>query len=181
MKYPNIDTLEKFGLDNIPDLDTAVLATLELFEKNGLPSLEQPSFNLPLIVGSGNALPVGRILYHDKKAVFADESIYKETLKINPDIDGVVVVSASGKKSSDDVIKYLKENGIENRLITANRDWINREPYTYNVSTYLGMILSKTGENPSSIKKFIESEVDKNIPSNLDKFNSFFFIIPPSS
>ena len=36
----NIDTLNTFTLDTIPDLDVAVLGALELFQKDKLPKLD---------------------------------------------------------------------------------------------------------------------------------------------
>ncbi|EKD86261.1 MAG: hypothetical protein ACD_37C00384G0001, partial [uncultured bacterium] len=49
------------------------------------------------------------------------------------------------------------------------------EPYTYNTSTYMGMILSATKENPTEIKKYIEN---LNFPEGFDKFSSYSFVLP---
>ena len=40
MDYKNIDILNTFTLDAIPDLDVAVLGALELFQKDKLPKLD---------------------------------------------------------------------------------------------------------------------------------------------
>ena len=42
MDYKNIDILNTFTLDAIPDLDVAVLGALELFQKDKLPKLVLP-------------------------------------------------------------------------------------------------------------------------------------------
>lgn len=184
--------LESFDLDNIPDLDIAVFGALELFERDSIPHLNLGNFKTPLVIGSGNALSVGKIIYRDKSALFADEDNYKEILNVNPTIDGAVIVSASGGKSSTKIAEFLSSK-IETVLLTNNpkapsREFINsgniflfpknREPYTYNVSTYLGMILSKTGENPRHIREHIESRVSSNMMDDFAKFNAIFFILP---
>ena len=64
----------------IINLDECVLNALDLFCKQKVPRLDI-NFKKPLVVGSGNALATGRILFHDKEAVFANESNFKEKLK----------------------------------------------------------------------------------------------------
>lgn len=49
------------------------------------------------------------------------------------------------------------------------------ELYTYNTSTYLGWLFSKTGEDPKKIREFIEERVD--LP-HMGKYESFFVLIP---
>lgn len=197
MIHPNIQIMEKFNLENIPDLDTTVLGALELFEKEGVPNLEKDPFDLPIITGSGNALTTAKIIYEDRLALFKSESSCHRALDTNPAIDGAIIISASGGKSSLANAKLFKEKGIRTILLTTNSEAPakkyltktdilvfpkNREPYAYNVSTYLGMILAKTRENPTMIKKEIEGRTGEAIREfgvELGKFDSFFLIIPP--
>ena len=50
-----------------------------------------------------------------------------------------------------------------------------REPYTYNTSTYLGMILGRTKEDPKKIETFIKNKVDKIKLPSFKKYNKFFW------
>jgi len=49
------------------------------------------------------------------------------------------------------------------------------EPYTYNTSTYLGMILSKTNENPKSIITAIKKI---KTPKDLKSYSAYAFVLP---
>jgi len=175
------------------NLDESVVNALKLFQEQGLPILDLGNYKRPLVVGSGNAVVTGRILYEDFDAVFADESTYLRKLENISGIDGVVLISASGGKHAPQIAKTLKQRGLEVRLLTCNpnahaREHIDSgnvfvfpkraEPYTYNTSTYLGMILGKTRENPQNILDFIHGEINPNIPPDISRFDSFYFIVP---
>ncbi len=54
----------------------------------------------------------------------------------------------------------------------------NSEPYTYNTSTYMGMILAKTREDFAEIKKHITSVVDPLLVPHFGQFDAFCFIVP---
>ena len=193
MNYKNIDILNTFTLDTIPDLDVAVLGALELFQKEKLPRIEI-LYKRPLVVGSGNAEATGRIIFEDTDAVFASESNFESKLKHVPDIDGVILISASGGKHAPIIARRAKELGKRVSLITNNsnapaKEFVenkdlfvfqkNREPYTYNTSTYMGMILGRTHENPKEIQNFIEKYIDTISFPDLSRHNSYFFIVPP--
>jgi len=193
MNYKNIDILNTFTLDTVPDLDVAVLGALELFQKEKLPRIEIP-YKRPLVVGSGNAEATGRIIFEDTDAVFASESNFESKLKHVPDIDGVILISASGGKHAPIIARRAKELGKRVSLITNNsnapaKEFVedkdlfvfpkNREPYTYNTSTYIGMILGRTRENPKVIQNFIEKYIDTISLPDFSRQNSYFFIIPP--
>jgi len=193
MDYKNIDILNTFTLDTIPGLDAAVLGALELFQKEKLPRIEI-LYKRPLVVGSGNAEATGRIIFEDTDAVFASESNFESKLKHVPDIDGVILISASGGKHAPIIARRAKELGKRVSLITNNlnapaKEFVenkdlfvfpkNREPYTYNTSTYMGMILGRTCENPKEIKNFIEKSTDTISFPDLSLYNSYFFIVPP--
>lgn len=196
MEHPHIDILKTFGIDNLPDLDVAVLGALELFQQTPLPKINLQAYKRPLVVGSGNAEATGRILFREIDAVFASESDFEERLKHIKDIDGVVIVSASGEKHAPIIAKVAKQCGKHVTLITNTADSSaskeldhlhdydeyvfpkNREPYTYNTSTYMGMILGATGENPAAITKFIAEKIDTIAWPDFSRYDKFFLIVP---
>ena len=180
------------------DLYEIVVDALELHSSYELPELSLGNPKKRLVVGSGNALPTGKIIFCNEDAIYADEGQYKRVLDTNPSIDGAVVISASGEKDAPFIIEYLRDRDLETFLLTCNRDSSagklltelssadcvietksNQEPITYNTSTYLGMILSKTREDPQRILKHIEDYVDPAIPVNLGGYRSFYFIVSP--
>lgn len=194
MQYENIEKLNAFTLENLPDLDVAVLGALELFQKEKLPKINLDIYKRPLVAGSGNAEAAGRIIFQDFDAVFASESNYEEKLKHIQNIDGVILISASGGKHAPIIAKAAKELGNSVTLITNNPDSEagkftesgqtfvfpkNREPYTYNTSTYLGMILGYTGENPAEIYNFILEKINLATFPDLSRYDKFFLIVPP--
>lgn len=194
MDTKHIDMLTAFTLDTLPDLDVAVLGALELFQKEKLPVLDLGVYKRPLVVGSGNAEATGRILFEDSDAVFASESNYEQKLGAVPAIDSVVVISASGGKHAPSIAKRAQESGKQVALITNNphaeaaefvepeRIFVfpkNREPYTYNTSTYMGMILGQTREDAGSIRKFIAQRVDTLTMPDFSRYDKYFLIVPP--
>ena len=54
----------------------------------------------------------------------------------------------------------------------------NREPYTYNTSTYLGWLFALTGEDPEKIMHFINLRVSPQIPDNLEHYKGYLLITP---
>lgn len=189
--------LQSFTIDNLPTLDVAVDGALELFVDEGVSQNEVTnlvSFEKPLVIASAGALATAKILFADRTALFADESNFELYLNNFTDIDGVVVVSASGSKHALPISKTLKEKQIINkRLLTATEnspaakyfedDEVlvtkkNREPYTYNTSTYLGMILAATNESAKDIQDFLE-EVKRIHPRfDFSQYSAFVFIVP---
>ena len=197
MNYPTIDLLTTFSLENIPDLDTVVIGALELFEKEKLPQIQFNAYKRPLVVGSGNAEATGRIIFEKTDAIFASESNYEEKLKNINAIDGVILLSASGGKHAPSIAKRAKELGKPVTLITntphsearaeldithGDTEYIfpkNREPYTYNTSTYMGMILGYTQEDPARIRAFIEEAIDIIDFSKFAEYEKYYLIVPP--
>jgi len=189
----NYDLMENFTLNNIPDLDTCVLGSLELFMQAKIPSINA-KFKRPLVIGSGNAEATGKIIFKDSDAVFANENNYKQKLKQIKNIDGVIVISASGGKHAPLIVKEVKSKKKKILFLTNNSNSQaakllsqkeiltfpkQREPYTYNTSTYMSMILSKTKESPSSIYNFINSKIKKINFNSLKKYYTFYIILPP--
>lgn len=180
-------------MDKIISLDENVLLALDFFVKNPPPALDVNKFNLPFVVGSGNAYNTGLILFSQKAAVFADESnfkniitSYEEAIK-NKLITQAVIISASGGKDSVWEIELAQKHSLHTTLLTTKDgspaakiadDVIVyksiAEPYTYNTSTYMGMVLSATRENPENIKKYIDSLV---FPENFGTYKSYSFVL----
>jgi len=198
----NIEILNSFTLENIPNLDTVVLGALELFMEKlpptsfGIPKINLNKYKRPLVVGSGNAEATGKIIFKNTDAVFASENNFEEKLKNIKEIDGVVLISASGGKHAISIAKVSKQYSKNITLITNKQDshalkelnlslgdeeYVfpkNREPYTYNTSTYMGMILGSTSENPERISNFIETNISKISFSRLASYDKFFLIVP---
>lgn len=164
------------------NLDQCVLNALDLFSKTKLPKIKH-NFKNPLIVGSGNAAALGKLLF---KGIHSNESNYKKLLKENK-VDGCILISASAGKHAPIIAKQIKKLKIKTILLTNNpkgkatklvdKTYIfpkNTEPYTYNTSTYLGMILSITKEDPKKILAFLKKI---RVP-NLKKYNSYIFLVP---
>ena len=181
--YPNLELIKVYNEKTLPSLCTVTLAALELFTKEGLPKIKFPVFKKPVIVGSGNAKVTSQILFSKSDAIFADENNFKEAIKRKP--DGVIVFSASGSKHAPIIADYSKKNKKDTWLVTCTPNSPaenilgekkciitkkNREPYTYNTSTYMGWILAKTRENPEEIYNFIKKKVVSTIPSNLKSY-----------
>lgn len=181
-------------MNKIISLDENVLIALDFFSNNRPPVLDINRFNLPFIVGSGNAYNTGLILFSENSAIFADESNFKKIIfsfkkAISSGlIKEAVVISASGGKDSIWEIELAKKYSLKTYLLTtkgdseaakiADRVYVFKsidEPYTYNVSTYMGMILSKTKENPARIKNYIKS---LKFSPNFGNYKGYSFIVP---
>jgi hypothetical protein len=193
----NIQILDTFGLNAIPNLDIAVLGALELFQQKHLPKIDISAYRHPLVVGSGNAEATGRILFEKADALFASESNFEEKLVNIPNIDSVVLISASGSKHAPLIAKRAREFGKPVSLITNTQDSPaskeldlhggdtehvfpkNREPYTYNTSTYMGMILGATGEDPAAISQFIQRQVSTLKFPDFSRYDKYYLIVPP--
>lgn len=196
MKGPFVELLDTFTLESIPDLDVVVLGALERFSGEELPRIPFDTYKRPLVVGSGNAEATGRIIFEKSDAIFASESNYEEKLKNIPAIDGVVLVSASGGKHAPIIAKRAKELGKHVTLITDtdhnltekeldqqhhDQEFIfpkNREPYTYNTSTYLSMILGYTREDSAQITQFIKEVIDPMDFSKFAEYDKYYLIVP---
>lgn len=192
-----IDQLNSFTLDSLPNLDTVVLGALELFQQVQVPEISVHDFKHPLVVGSGNAEATGRIVFRDSDAVFASESDFEAKLRTIPSIDGVVLISASGAKHAPIIAGKAREMGKQVALITNTegnetaaklqgdagfQQFVfpkNREPYTYNTSTYMGMILGSTGEDPAVIMTFLQETVAGLGFPDFSKYQKYYLIVPP--
>jgi hypothetical protein len=189
----SLDTMNEFTLENLPTLDSAVLAALELFEAVGVPKMPRLPEGQILIVGSVNAAAAGKIVGERRNAIFADESDYAEVLATTNSIQAALLISASGGKHAIEIAKHFKQRSIRTILITHNnnalaREFIessdvfifpkNREPYTYNTSTYLGVILASTQEDPHAIRAYIENSIAPVIPDTFADYDAFYITLP---
>lgn len=183
--------MQTFTEDNLPSLKVAVLGALELFEKNILEKFDFGDLGKCLVVGSGNAITTGKIIFHNLDCYFANESNYKSFF--NKNYNDVIIVSASGGKHAPIIAEELinkgkniylltcSENSQAEKIAGKNNTCVtskNREPYAYNVSTYLGWVLSFTREDPKEILDYINSNIKPLMPSNFNKYNGFLFSTP---
>ncbi|MBP9719404.1 MAG: hypothetical protein KBD46_02960 [Candidatus Levybacteria bacterium] len=178
----------------IINLSDDVLDTLDFFTTNPPPSFDLNTYALPFVVGSGNAYNTGMILFAQRAAIFADESNFKTILPAfqkaidNKLITQAIIISASGGKDSVWEIELAKKHGLQTTLLTtkgasdaakiADTVFVFQsipEPYTYNTSTYMGMILAATKENPQEIKNYLNTIV---FPDNFDIYKSYAFVLP---
>lgn len=180
--------------NNLPNLDETVIAALDFFTENKPPRLNLKNFSFPLIVGSGNAFNTAQIIFGGKPAIIASESNFKKTLNTyktlikNKTISRAIIISASGEKDSIWETKLAKKNGLKTTLLTCSPDSSAAkladqvitykklpEPYTYNVSIYLGIILSASNEKARGIKEYINK---LKLNKDFKKFTSYSFVLP---
>jgi hypothetical protein len=178
----------------IMNLDENVSQALDFFSKNPPPNVNTDEFKSPFVVGSGNAFNTGTIIFSGKDAILADESNFRSIIASSNKkaqdgtLRDTVVISASGGKDSVWELELAKENGLKTTLFTtkaesdaakiADKNIIFKsisEPYTYNTSTYMGMILGATHENPSKIKEFMEN---LKLPDDFGGYKGYSFIVP---
>lgn len=181
-------------MEKIISLDENVLQALDFFVANPPPAFNPDGFNLPFVVGSGNAYNTGLIIFSEKAAIFADESNFKtiiasfEKAITSKLIKQAIIISASGGKDSVWEIELAKKYGLKTSLLTtkaksgaakiADKVYVYKsidEPYTYNVTTYVGMVLSASKEDPQEIKKYIQSV---KLPQNFDIYKTYTFVLP---
>jgi hypothetical protein len=189
-----------FDTKSLIDLDECVINALDLFmgPATDFPRPNLAQFKRPLVVGSGNAIATGRIIFDSMDAVYADEGSYPGKLDAIQDIDGVVLFSASGGKHAPIVARDVKARGRKIILFTCNPNSLARndvdevhvfpsrpEPYTYNTSTYMGMMMSCRIPDPKAEAKrildHIRNVVDpalKNWGKRLGDFDAFYLLVP---
>lgn len=179
---------------NLPSLSESLIQALIFLKDVNLPKLKSNYPGLPMIIGSGNAFNTGQILFSGQAAVFANESDFASKLKNYQPlikkrvITQAIIISASGEKDAAWEIKEAKKNKLHTTLLTCSPDSTGAkladkvviykktpEPQTYNISTYLGMILSKTKENVIDIHSFIKKI---KLFKNFDKYKAYSFILP---
>lgn len=178
----------------IIDLAQGVVRALDFFSKTKLNKLDLKRFSFPIVVGSGNAYNTAQILFSQQRAIIADESNFKKIIANYKDliekkiIKEAIIISASGEKDSVWELELAKKYKLKTTLLTCSAESSAAkiadevllypkidEPYTYNISTYLGMILSASGENPKKILEFIKK---LKIKTNFSEYRAYAFILP---
>jgi len=189
-----------FNLNSLIDLDVCVLNALDLFAdpKTVFPRPNLARFKRPLVVGSGNAIATGKIIFDDKDAVLADEGTFQNKLDAVADIDGVALFSASGGKHAPIIAEAVKPKGLPVVLFTSNpssmaKDYVDEtyvfpslpEPYTYNTSTYMGMMMASLVEDPKAeaakIRAYIKDVIDPTLAAYDKKpggFEAYYLLVP---
>ncbi len=190
MKY--LEKNNSFSENNLLSLDEVVLWALELFQTKKIKKLDISNFSKPLIAWSWNAIVTAKIIFAWTNALFCDETNFSDY--INKDIDWLIITSASWEKHAAIFAKKAKEKAIKTKLLTCNKNsntekiiWEkntsvtpkNREPYTYNTSTYLWWILTVTWENPKIIQNYIETKIDPILEKiNFSNYDSYLLATP---
>ena len=189
-----LEALQSFDAQTLPNLNTVVLGALEYLGSASIPSLNVREYSRPLVIGSVNALSTGRVLFEEVDTVFAEEGNYLEALTRVPQIDAVYIFSASGGKHAVHIAKDMAARGLPTFLVTSTENapaaaYLDplrvlvfphiREPYTYNTSTYMGMMLGNSTESVVEIRAFIEDVVHPCIPDTLGTFDSFVLTVQP--
>ena len=195
-QYLNLEIMEKFDENSIPDLDIVLLGALEKFLRDGLSEIEFPKFKNPLVGASVNALTTAKMLL-GSTASYVDENTSDSDLKsISSHCDGAIVFSASGGKHAPIIAKKFQDLGLDTYVVTcvqgSQAEEIvgsektivtkkNREPYTYNTSTYLGWTLSGEAATNKKIKElynFILEKVDPIISKNIHEHFGYYLLVP---
>lgn len=181
-------------IKRLPNLDESVLKALDFFKNNPPAKLSLKKTSLPFVVGSGNAYNTGKILFKGRPAILASESDFKEKLQSYSGliksrvIKEALIISASGEKDATWEIAAAKKSGLKTTLMTCNPKSSGAqiadkvisyrkiaEPQTYNISTYLGMIMSLSGEKAQDIKAAIKK---LHLPKNYRAYNAYAFVLP---
>jgi len=178
----------------IINLDQAIINALEFFKKTPPQKINLKNKKFPFVVGSGNAYNTAHILFAQTPAIIASESNFKKILSSYRSLikkglsKEAVIISASGEKDSIWETELAKKMGLKTTLITASKDSSAGkvadkvetfkklpEPYTYNVSTYMAMILASTGEKA----EYILNHINKlKLPKDFKDYQSYSFILP---
>ena len=174
------------------NLNDVVLDALSLHASYELPELDFGAARRRLVVASGNAMPTARIVFPEPEVSFLNESGYETALAGDAGFSASAVVSASGTKHAPVIVRRLLEHRLDPYLLTCAPDspaaemlapervLVTRsdpEPVTYNTSTYLGMILTKTREDPAAIRRHLLREIAPIIP-DFREYAAFYLMLP---
>lgn len=184
----------KINKKNIPSLNESLISALIFFKKEKQDFPKRPFKGLFFVVGSGNAYNIAKLIFDNQSVIFASESNFKKLVNDYKDIinkkliSEVVVISASGEKDSIWEIKLANSLSLKTTLFTCNADssaanladqvFVFKkipEPYTYNISTYLGMLLAKENVKTESILKFIKT---LSFPKKFANYKAYTFVLP---
>jgi len=192
--------MDNFDPKSLIDLDECVMNALDLFMASDtqFPRPDLGKFTRPLVVGSGNAIATGYVIFDKQDAVFANEGSYKGKLDAIKSLDSVVILSASGGKHAPIIAKEVRPMGLKSVLFTCNPSPLAKndvdelhvfpsrpEPYTYNTSTYMGMMMACLIDDPKAeakrIRDHIRAVVDptiKKFGKKLGDYDAFYLLVP---
>ena len=192
--------MSNFDLKSLIDLDECVMNALGLFADpaTSFPKPDLSRFKRPLVVGSGNAIATGRIIFDSTDAVYADEGTFQNKLDMINDLDGVILLSASGAKHAPMIAEAVEPRELPLLLFTCNPSPLAKngisevhvfpsrpEPYTYNTSTYMGMMMATLVADPAAeaqkIRRHITDQVDPalaGLGKELGDFDAFYLLVP---
>ncbi len=178
----------------IINLDQATINALKFLQKNPPKKINLKKLKFPFVIGSGNAYNTAKILFSKNPAIIASESDFKNIITNYKKLikkglsKEAVIISASGEKDSVWETKLAKKHGLQTILLTCSKNSsagkvadkihvFNKidEPYTYNVSTYLSMIIANTSEDPEYILKQLKKI---KLPKNFKDYSAYSFILP---
>ncbi len=181
-------------ITQLPNLDESVMQALDFFKSNAPAKLNLKTGVWRFVVGSGNAYNTGKIIFKGQPAIFASESDFLEKLSAYKSLikSGVIkealIISASGEKDATWEIAAAKKSGLKTTLMTCSPQSSGAkiadlvipyrkiaEPQTYNISTYLGMIMSISGEKAQNIQATIKK---LRLPKNYTTYNAYTFVLP---
>ncbi len=192
MQPAQIESDSMSASGSFKNLHDVVLDALSLHASYDLPELDFGPARRRLVVASGNALPTARIVFPEPEVRFLNESSYETVLAGDAGFDASAVVSASGTKHAPAIVRRLLEHGLDPYLLTCAADSpaaellaperviVTRsepEPVTYNTSTYLGMILTKTREDPAPIRRYLVEEIAPILP-DFREYAAFYLMLP---
>ena len=178
---------------SLPDLSEVVLDALALHAEHATPESALDKLERPLVVASGNALPTGRVLFDGKQAEFCDEGRYQRALQTGHAYDSAVVISASGEKHAPRIVEDLAGRELPTYLLTCSPDSTAAgmlpasrviatrqvpEPLTYNTSTYMGMMLTRTREDTAAIREHIRREVAP-LVAEIGSYDAYYLLVRP--
>ena len=195
MKQDYLTRINSFTIDNLPDIDEVVLGSLQFLSASDIPKLDSGLCDRPLVIGSDNAFLTGQVIFNHRNAIFADTANYKDKLQqMAGGIDGVYIISASGGKHAIEMVQEADKVKIPVFLITNNPKALAaqsledknrllfpriREPYTYNTSTYLSMMLGADDSlSAGKILEYMESTIQKINFDVLSDRKAFTMILP---
>ena len=189
-----------FNPKSLIDLDVCVMNALDLFidPNTKFPTPDVKRFKRPLVVGSGNAIATGKIIFDSTDAVLADEGTYQSKLDTISNIDGVIIISASGGKHAPIIAQAVKGKALPVLLFTCNpsplaKDDVDEvhvfpslpEPYTYNTSTYMAMMMASLLDDPETEAQKIKAQIKNSVDPALDDctqavgdFDSYYLLVP---
>jgi hypothetical protein len=182
-------------MDHIMNLDVCVLRALQYLRehKDQIREFQPETDGLTLVAGSGNAILTGQYIHRNAPAVYANQDDFEDVwLRFGgrDRIDQLTLMTATGGRDAVTIARYFQEHGLaRRRLVTNTPDaqaapfctdvivlpQMPGEPHTYNVSTYMSMLVANSGEDPEAILACVES---LEVPRDIGDYPAYYFLVP---